>query len=108
MPTGSQPRLEPPCSPRLLSSSLRLLGACLLRLTVHSAAQAPVYGASNGTFDEEGYLHVPPCVFGTAEEGLNPPPVLAFNTTLVSTKRCRANYGHHGEMSLWQTYGAWA
>ena len=38
----------------------------------------------------------------------NPPPMLAFNTTLVSTKRCRANYGHHGEMSLWQTYGAWA
>ena len=64
-----------------------------------------MYGASNGTFDEEGYLHVPPCVFGTAEEGLNPAFRLPFNTTLFGTKTCRADYGHHGEMSLWQTYG---
>ena len=50
-------------------------------------------------------MHVPPCVFGSEEEGLNPALHLAFNTTLFGTKKCKADYGHHGEMSLWQTYG---
>ena len=67
--------------------------------------QKGAFGRSNRTFDEEGYLHVPPCVFGDAEEGLNPALYLPFNTTLFGVKRCKADYGHHGEMSLWQTYG---
>jgi hypothetical protein len=67
--------------------------------------QRPSFGTSNRTFDEEGYLHVPPCVFGSPEEGLNPAFRLPFNTTLFGTKTCQADYGHHGEMSLWQTYG---
>jgi hypothetical protein len=67
--------------------------------------QEGTFGKSNRTFDEEGYLHVPPCVFGSEEEGLNPALHLPFNTTLFGTKKCKADYGHHGEMSLWQTYG---
>ena len=55
------------------------------------------------------YLTIPPCVFGSADEGLPPPPGgedgLPFGTRLFSRKVCRADFAHHGEMSLWQTYG---
>jgi hypothetical protein len=64
-------------------------------------------GRSNRTYDEQGFLHVPPCVFGAAEEGLNPALRLPLNATLYSYKKCRAGFGHHGEMSLWQTYGVY-
>ena len=67
--------------------------------------QEGTFGTSNRTFDEEGYLHVPPCVWGSEEEGLMPALYLPFNTTLFSKKVAKANFGHHGEMSLWQTYG---
>ena len=72
--------------------------------------QKPLYGDGSGeNFQEEGYVNIPPCVFGSAAEGLPPPPGgergLSFGTRLFSKKICRADYGHHGEMSLWQTYG---
>lgn len=67
--------------------------------------QAPVYGKSNAIFDEKGYITVPPCVFGDAADGLIPARTLPFGTRLFSTKKCNADAGHHGEMSLWQTYG---
>ena len=67
--------------------------------------QVPVYGTSNATFDEAGYLSVPPCLYGDASEGLLPAVTYPGNATFFSTKTCQADYGHHGEMSLWQTYG---
>ena len=73
--------------------------------------QKPLYGsgAAGESFQEEGYINVPPCLFGSAEEGLLPPPGgargLPFATRLFSRKICAADYAHHGEMSLWQTYG---
>ena len=52
---------------------------------------------------------IPPCVFGSEAEGLLPPPGgekgLPMDTPLFSRKVCHADYGHHGEMSLWQSYG---
>ena len=52
---------------------------------------------------------IPPCVFGSEAEGLLPPPGgekgLPMDTPLFSRKLCHADYGHHGEMSLWQSYG---
>lgn len=39
---------------------------------------------------------------GHASQG---PNGLALGTRLFSRKLCKADYGHHGEMSLWQTYG---
>ena len=67
--------------------------------------QSPVYGTGNSTFNELGYLNVPPCVFGEEVDGLMPAKNLPFGTRLFSRKRCKADTGHHGEMSLWQTYG---
>ena len=70
-----------------------------------SAGRPLTYGTSNKTYDEKGYLAVPPCVFGDEKAGLQAPFSLPYATNLFSTKRCAANTGHHGEMSLWQTYG---
>lgn len=72
--------------------------------------QQPLYGDGSGEdFEEAGYVNIPPCVFGSKEEGLPAPPGgdrgLPFGTRLFSRKVCRADNGHHGEMSLWQTYG---
>lgn len=69
--------------------------------------QRAAYGNSNKTFNEAGYLDVPPCVFGDADQGLNSLRALPLDTQLFSIKHCKANYGHHGEMSLWQTYGVY-
>jgi hypothetical protein len=66
--------------------------------------QKPNHGASNKTFDETGYIAVPPCVFGDASVGLQPSISLPPSTRLFSIKTCQADVGHHGEMSLWQTY----
>ena len=59
----------------------------------------------NDIFDEKGYITVPPCVFGDKADGLMPARALPFGTRLFSMKKCKADTGHHGEMSLWQTYG---
>ena len=49
-------------------------------------------------------------MFGSEVEGLLPPPGgaekgLPMGTRLFSKKVCQADYAHHGEMSLWQSYG---
>lgn len=67
-------------------------------------SQKPIYGQSNKTFDEKGYLSVPPCVFGSSQDGLFNIPNISAETNLFSNKTCKADAGHHGEMSLWQTY----
>jgi hypothetical protein len=55
-------------------------------------------------FDEKGYLAVPPCVWG-GEDGLQAPPLLAWDTNLTSIKRANSTYAHTGEMALWQGRG---
>lgn len=66
--------------------------------------ERPVYGGTGRIdekrFDEPGYILQPPCLWGPAEFGLEPPPILE-NVTLHSVKTADATYGHHGEMA-WQ------
>jgi len=74
-------------------------------------SQQPMYGSGNASedFQEDGYINIAPCIFGDAEDFLPAPPGgdkgLPMSTRLFSKKVCRADYAHHGEMSLWQTYG---
>ena len=74
-------------------------------------SQQPMYGSGNASedFQEDGYINIAPCIFGEAEDFLPAPPGgdkgLSMSTRLFSKKVCRADYAHHGEMSLWQTYG---
>ena len=50
---------------------------------------------------------IPPCVWGSAEEGLQPPPVLHLDANLTTMKRGNSTNGHWGVMALWQCRGAY-
>jgi hypothetical protein len=66
--------------------------------------EEPVYGGSgapdiSGTrFDEPGYIAIPDCVWGSAEQGLEPPADVR-DVPLHIIKRANATYAHHGEMA---------
>jgi hypothetical protein len=66
--------------------------------------ERPVYGGTGKidlpAYDEPGFILQPPCLWGSKEFGLEPPPY-AGGTTLHSVKTSYANSGHHGEMA-WQ------
>lgn len=94
----------------------------------------PVLGQGNTAMDEAGYLWLPPCMWGSPEEGMNAPPVLKLDTNLTSIKRvcivCNfmkwlllltlycfdiifmhakvsSVVGHTGVMAIWQARGAY-
>lgn len=56
-------------------------------------------------FEEPGFITVPPCLWGSPEHGLDPPPSLE-GLTIRIVKRSNATYGHHGEMAHGQFYWA--
>ena len=57
-------------------------------------------------FDEKDYVLLPPCLWGTEDEGLAPPSWLPPGTPMVSVKRNRnTRGGHFGEMASWQMRG---
>eukprot|EP01063_Lacrimia_lanifica_P020562 TRINITY_DN2785_c0_g1_i1.p1 TRINITY_DN2785_c0_g1~~TRINITY_DN2785_c0_g1_i1.p1 ORF type:complete len:709 (+),score=227.02 TRINITY_DN2785_c0_g1_i1:67-2193(+) len=64
--------------------------------------QEPVFGKGTGDrFEEPGYVALPPCLWGD-EPGLLPPPVLSWDTPVMSIKRNNNTVGHTGEMASWQ------
>jgi len=66
----------------------------------------PIYGKSKDKiFDEDGYLALPPCLFGAPSEGLPPPVLLPLDAELISIKRNNNTLPHTGEMALWQMRG---
>jgi hypothetical protein len=50
-------------------------------------------------FDENGYIAVPPCLWGSPDDGLEPPPLMTGMTIKVVAVT-NNTYGHHGEMAL--------
>lgn len=70
----------------------------------------PIYGKGNtddDKFDELNYLALPPCLWGTEEEGLEKPIFLPYNGNMTSVKRNNNTYTHYGEMASWQMRGAY-
>ena len=63
----------------------------------------PVYGGTHkidlARFDEPGYIANPACMFGSAEHGLEAPPLMN-NMTIRVVSTTNNTYGHHGEMAL--------
>ena len=65
----------------------------------------PIYGGQGGVqrhsphtgagFSEDGFIAVPPCLWGSAEHGLDPPPALD-GLTIRIVKVSNATWGHHG------------
>ena len=54
------------------------------------------------------YVGIPPCLWGSAAEGLLPPPTFALDRKLHSIKRNNNTDYHYGVMGQWQMRGAWA
>ena len=55
---------------------------------------------------ETGYaVGIPPCVWGSEEEGLPPPPVLSLTTNLRVVAKYNASVPHYGVMAMWQGRG---
>mmetsp|Transcript_6279 Transcript_6279/g.17704 ORF Transcript_6279/g.17704 Transcript_6279/m.17704 type:complete len:1276 (+) Transcript_6279:1-3828(+) len=66
----------------------------------------PVKGTnSSEQFNEDGFLAIPPCLWGSAAEGLPEPVLLSLDTTLLAIKRNNNTMPHTGEMALWQMRG---
>jgi hypothetical protein len=65
----------------------------------------PEFGNGTATYNEAGYVALPPCVWGNPEDGLMKPPFLPLDTELLSIKRNNNTYGHYGEMASWQMRG---
>ena len=69
----------------------------------------PYYGTSDKAMDEAGYAAgIPPCIWGTKEEGLPFPPVLPLNANITVIKKVNSSIGHRGVMGHWQMRGIWA
>jgi len=72
--------------------------------------QEGVYGKSEvatktNPYDEIGYVAIPPCLFGSAADGLQPEPYLKYDTNLTSIKWNNNSVTHYGEMAMWQMRG---
>jgi len=67
----------------------------------------PLYGGTGvidlPKFDEDGFIAQPPCLWGSREDGLEPPPDVT-GKVLGTVKHSNAKYGHHGEMAWQQMY----
>lgn len=63
-------------------------------------------GSTEENYREAGYLFTPPCLWGSPEDGLLPPPVLLQNTTLQMITYFNSTYDHPGQMGIWQMKAA--
>mmetsp|Transcript_17894 Transcript_17894/g.54509 ORF Transcript_17894/g.54509 Transcript_17894/m.54509 type:complete len:577 (-) Transcript_17894:42-1772(-) len=71
--------------------------------------QVSYYGGGNishDRFDERGYVVLPPCLWGSPDEGLEPPVFLHNATQMFSKTRSNNTWvGHTGQMASWQMRG---
>ena len=82
--------------------SMELYNADTGQLLCH---MEPIRGQSNQVYDENGFLAIPPCLWGSEAEGLQPPELLSLDTNLLSIKRNNSTLSHTGEMASWQMRG---
>lgn len=77
--------VDDPANPKLL---------CRTRVT---------YGTSDAVHDEDGYiLGNLPCIFGSQQDGFEPPVVLQADTKLMSIKYQNNTVPRYGDMALWE------
>jgi hypothetical protein len=69
---------------------------------------AALYGNGTEIMNEKAYVvGIPPCLWGSEEEGLLPPPKIHLDTNLTTIKRTNSTNGHWGVMALWQSRGSY-
>eukprot|EP01062_Namystynia_karyoxenos_P053990 TRINITY_DN4407_c0_g1_i1.p1 TRINITY_DN4407_c0_g1~~TRINITY_DN4407_c0_g1_i1.p1 ORF type:complete len:832 (+),score=241.78 TRINITY_DN4407_c0_g1_i1:80-2575(+) len=101
---------------KLLHASLHCHGpACISMRLVNADTNEtlcevrPVYGRGDAAMDEAGYMvGLPPCIWGSAEEGMREPPLLSWDTNLTSIKEANSSIYHYGVMAHLQMRAAWA
>ncbi|KAH8049461.1 hypothetical protein JL721_11690 [Aureococcus anophagefferens] len=82
---------------------------CECEHTITSHFDVSVYGEGDvaaDKFDEVGYVALPPCLWGSKDEGLEPPVFLGEDTPMFSiTHTWNTHVGHTGQMASWQMRG---
>ena len=69
---------------------------------------AALYGNGTEIMNEKAYVvGIPPCLWGSEEEGQLPPPKIHLDTNLTTIKRTNSTNGHWGVMALWQSRGSY-
>ena len=69
----------------------------------------PVYGVGDAAMNESGYAAgILPCLWGSAEEGLELPPVFPAGANVSAIKRSNSTLKHFGVMAHWQMRAVWA
>ena len=69
----------------------------------------PHYGVGDAAMDEAGYAAgIPPCLWGSAEEGLPAPPVVSLDANITVIKKVNSTFSHYGVMGHWQMRAVWA
>ena len=66
-----------------------------------------VRGSSDATYDEDGYLWLPPCQWSEHDPRLTAPPVLKLDHRLMAVKRSNSSVYHYGVMGIFQMRGAY-
>ena len=68
----------------------------------------PIFGGgSDKVHDERGFIvSIPPCLWGSADDGLRPPPRIHLRSNLLSISRANSTRGVTGYMALWQMRAA--
>jgi len=59
-----------------------------------------LYGNGTEPFNEDGYVALPPCLFGF-QDGLKPPVILTPTTNLRAVKVFNNTFRHFGQMARW-------
>jgi hypothetical protein len=70
---------------------------------VYGGSGAPSVSDGGGRFDETGYIAIPDCLWGSAEQGLEAPVDLT-KVPLFILKTANATWGHYGEMAGGQPF----
>jgi hypothetical protein len=83
-------------------ASMELYNADTGQLLCH---MEPHFGQSGERYDENGYISLAPCLWGSLAEGYPEPVTLSLDTNLLSIKRNNNTYYHTGEMASWQMRG---
>ena len=51
---------------------------------------------------------IPPCVWGSADEGLPSPPIVSLDANITVIKLANSTIEHYGVMGHWQMRAVWA
>eukprot|EP00949_MAST-11_sp_MAST-11-sp1_P001864 g1864.t1 len=60
-----------------------------------------MYGKGSGIFDEADYVSIPPCLWGSQEQGLRKPLTLDPRTNITAIKYFNNTFRHYGQMAQW-------